>query len=151
MKAVWLLIVLVILAGDCTTEHIGVTADERAKVSSAASTVAPRWVLTELRSSNPREEWRVYGSDHANTKYSPLEQITPQNVATLQIAWRWRSADSEVLQRHQDIRTNHYETTPFHGRGHIFLAAGGVQYARWPEAIDMGTWYITADGYFCNT
>ena len=38
-----------------------------------------------------------------------------------------------------------------HGRGHIFLASSGVQYARWPGAIDVGTWHITADGYFCNT
>jgi hypothetical protein len=37
------------------------------------------------------------------------------------------------------------------GRGHIFLAASGVQYGRWPAATDVGTWHITADGQFCNT
>jgi hypothetical protein len=37
------------------------------------------------------------------------------------------------------------------GRGHIFLAASGAQYARWPEAIEVGTWRITTDGHFCNT
>ena len=59
--------------------------------------------------------------DKANTKYSPLDQINQKNVTTLQIAWRWRSADSEILKRHRDIRTNHYETTP--------LMVGGVLYA----------------------
>jgi hypothetical protein len=38
-----------------------------------------------------------------------------------------------------------------HWRGHIFPAASGVQYGRWPAASDVGTWHITADGYFCNT
>ncbi len=120
MNAVLLMIVLAFLAGGCTMEHTGVAAEERAEVSSAASTVAPRQVQTGSRVSNPQDEWRVYGSDHANTKYSPLDQITPQNVATLQIAWRWRSADSDVLKHHADIRTNHYETTP--------LMVGGVLY-----------------------
>jgi glucose dehydrogenase len=82
MNAVLLLIVRAFLAGGCTTEHTGVVADERPKVPSAASTVAPRRVLTGSRASNPREEWRMYGSDHASTKSSPLDQINPQNVAT---------------------------------------------------------------------
>jgi len=78
-------------------------------------------VPTVARTSNPREEWRVYGSDTANTKYPPLDQINAENVPTLQIAWRWRSADSDLLKRHRDIRTGFYETTP--------LMVGGLLYA----------------------
>jgi quinoprotein glucose dehydrogenase len=38
-------------------------------------------------------EWRFYGGDLGNTKYSPLDQINGTNFRQLQIAWRWRSAD----------------------------------------------------------
>ncbi len=38
-------------------------------------------------------EWPTYGGDLASTKYSPLEQITPQNFSTLQVAWRAPSPD----------------------------------------------------------
>ena len=33
-------------------------------------------------------EWRHFGRDAANSKYSPLDQITPENFADLEIAWR---------------------------------------------------------------
>lgn len=36
-------------------------------------------------------EWRYYGGDAGSTKYSPLDQITRQNVKDLRIAWRWKS------------------------------------------------------------
>jgi quinohemoprotein ethanol dehydrogenase len=32
-------------------------------------------------------DWRYYGNDLANTRYSPLDQITPGNVGRLQPAW----------------------------------------------------------------
>ena len=38
-------------------------------------------------------EWRSYGGDTGSTKYSPLAQITPENVGDLTVAWRWVSAD----------------------------------------------------------
>jgi len=43
-------------------------------------------------------EWRTYGGDLGNTKYSPLSQISRDNFSTLAIAWRWKSADA-VLSR----------------------------------------------------
>jgi quinoprotein glucose dehydrogenase len=45
-------------------------------------------------STTPRiGEWRVYGADLANTKYSPLDQINAENFSRLRVAWRWQSAD----------------------------------------------------------
>ena len=38
-------------------------------------------------------EWRVYGSDKAGSKYSPLDQIDRDNFAELELVWRWRSVD----------------------------------------------------------
>ena len=38
-------------------------------------------------------EWPTYGGDLANSKYSPLDQITSANFASLRIAWRMKSPD----------------------------------------------------------
>ena len=35
-------------------------------------------------------EWRRIGGDAGSTRYSPLDQITAQNVKNLRIAWTWR-------------------------------------------------------------
>ena len=38
-------------------------------------------------------EWQSYAGDAGSTKYSPLTQITPENVGELAVAWRWVSVD----------------------------------------------------------
>jgi quinoprotein glucose dehydrogenase len=38
-------------------------------------------------------EWRTYGGDPGNSKYSPLDQITRDNFSRLRVAWRWKSVD----------------------------------------------------------
>ena len=38
-------------------------------------------------------EWPTYGGDLASTKYSPLDQITAANFASLKVAWRAKSPD----------------------------------------------------------
>ena len=48
--------------------------------AAAVVAVAPAWA----RSGN---EWTTYGGDDANTRYSLLDQITPQNVGKLKVAW----------------------------------------------------------------
>ena len=40
-----------------------------------------------------RGEWPTYGGDLANSKYSPLDQITATNFASLRLAWRAASPD----------------------------------------------------------
>jgi quinoprotein glucose dehydrogenase len=39
-------------------------------------------------------EWPTYGGDLANTKYSPLDQITAANFGSLRVAWRAKSPDA---------------------------------------------------------
>jgi len=38
-------------------------------------------------------EWRSYGGDLGNTRYSPLNQITAANFDKLEIAWRFKTAN----------------------------------------------------------
>ena len=41
-------------------------------------------------------EWRSYAADPGSTKYSPLAEITSENVGNLTIAWRWASVDGRL-------------------------------------------------------
>jgi quinoprotein glucose dehydrogenase len=36
-------------------------------------------------------EWRTYGGDLGNTRYSPLDQINAANFRTLEVAWRFKT------------------------------------------------------------
>lgn len=38
-------------------------------------------------------QWPAYGRDQEGTRYSPLRQITPENVKNLQVAWIFRTGD----------------------------------------------------------
>ena len=58
-------------------------------------------------------DWPHYGRDLAATKYSPLEQIDGSNVADLEIAWVWESADSDLPERFPGTEVNpNYQVTP---------------------------------------
>ena len=60
-------------------------------------------------------EWRFYGGDPGHTKYTPLDQITADNVDRLRIAWTWTSVDDKlraenpVIRDGQRFRTYAYE------------------------------------------
>src|SRR5687767_2744145 len=42
-------------------------------------------------SAGPAGEWRTYGADLANTRYSPLDQINAENFGKLEVAWRFKT------------------------------------------------------------
>jgi hypothetical protein len=39
---------------------------------------------------NPVGEWRYWGADAWNSRYSPLDQIDRDNFSDLEVAWTWR-------------------------------------------------------------
>ena len=45
------------------------------------------------------QDWRHYGGDPAASRYSPLSQITPANVAELKVAWVHHSAAADSRYR----------------------------------------------------
>jgi quinoprotein glucose dehydrogenase len=49
--------------------------------------------------------WKVYGGTNDNIKYSALDQITPANISTLQVAWRYSSGQASDTNR-TDMKTN---------------------------------------------
>ena len=42
-------------------------------------------------------EWRFYAADTYASKYSPLDQLTADNFADLEVAWRWETADTHLV------------------------------------------------------
>jgi len=46
-----------------------------------------------LPSGGPTAQWRHYGGDAGGSRWSPLEQITPDNVAHLELAWELHTGD----------------------------------------------------------
>ena len=64
------------------------------------------------------DQWPTYGGDPGHTKYSPLDQITKDNVAALRISWTWTSVDetlraeNPIIRDGRTFRTYAYEATP---------------------------------------
>ena len=57
----------------------------------------------------PNGEWHQYGRTPYGQRYSPLDQINVQNVASLQEAWRYQTGD---VKRPDDIGETTYQVTP---------------------------------------
>ena len=83
----------------------------------------------------PVGEWRAFGADSANTKYSPLDQITADNFADLEVAWRWTSLSAEVAARNEAVRPGPFKTAPLMVGGLVYASTALGQVA----AIDAGT------------
>ena len=83
----------------------------------------------------PRGEWPTYGGTPATARYSPLDQITRDNVRQLRVAWRWVSPDRELQASEPTIRTWSNEATPLMVGGVLYVSTSASQVA----AIDART------------
>jgi quinoprotein glucose dehydrogenase len=63
-------------------------------------------------------EWVAYGGTQAGQRYSPLKQITPENVKQLQVAWTYHTGD--VRGPSDPVETT-YEVTPLMIGGTVYL------------------------------
>ena len=58
-------------------------------------------------------EWRAYGRDPGGTRFSPLTQLTPANVARVQRAWTYHIGETERLPNiSPDREPPAFEATP---------------------------------------
>jgi quinoprotein glucose dehydrogenase len=87
---------------------------EAVKPSAAAAPAEPA-----ASSPVPAGEWLAYGRDPGGKRYSPLAQITPQNVERLQPAWTYRTGD--VRGRPGDPEETTFEVTPLKVDNRLFL------------------------------
>ncbi|MBR0647964.1 PQQ-binding-like beta-propeller repeat protein, partial [Roseomonas hellenica] len=67
----------------------------------------------------PEGEWHAYGRTGFGQRYSPLAQITPENVQRLQVAWHFRTGD--VRGRPGDPEETTFQVTPLKIGDRLFL------------------------------
>ncbi|MAI24497.1 MAG: quinoprotein glucose dehydrogenase [Spirochaeta sp.] len=72
--------------------------------------------------SGPVSEWREFGGDKGGLKYSPLTQITPENVSALEKVWEYRHGD--VSDGMSGITKTSFVATPIVADGLIYLCTG---------------------------
>src|SRR5436190_17837338 len=75
-------------------------------------------------------DWTSFGGDNGSTRYSPLDQITRDNVRNLQVAWTFKTdnlAPAAVAQN---------QSTPIMAKGILYFTAGP---RRNVIAVDAGT------------
>jgi quinoprotein glucose dehydrogenase len=75
--------------------------------------------LLNAQSGAKNGEWRTYGGDLGNTRYSPLDQINASNFNKLQVAWRFNTTN---LGPRPEFNL---EATPLMAGGVVYTVAGG--------------------------
>ncbi|PYB96924.1 glucose/quinate/shikimate family membrane-bound PQQ-dependent dehydrogenase [Pseudomonas atacamensis] len=106
------LTVAVVLAGVTALAslftHPGETFGELGRNSADMTSTAPAM---------PDGDWQAYGRTEFGDRYSPLKQITPENVGKLQEAWRIQTGDLPTADDPVEL-TN--ENTPLKANGMVY-------------------------------
>lgn len=69
----------------------------------------------------PVAEWPVYGRDEGGSRYSPLTQITRDNVKYLKVAWTYRTGD--VSNGTQARATSAFQAMPILVEGTLYVCS----------------------------
>ncbi len=89
-------------------------------------------------------QWPAWGRDAGGSRFSPLADITPENVARLAPAWTFHTGEIDEA-RHAKWKGATFEATPIHVDGTLYLCTGqGRIFALDPETgrerwrVDLG-------------
>src|SRR6202049_2234913 len=95
------------------------------RVASASSAACFFWVglfcatiPVSAQSGAKGGEWRTYGGDLGNTRYSALDQINASNFSKLEVAWRFKADNLGPRPEYQ------LEGTPLMVGGLVYATAG---------------------------
>jgi len=73
------------------------------------------------------EEWPTYGNDPGSSRYSPLSEITKSNVASLKVAWTYRTGDvsdgTGTWNGEKVWARSTFEATPLMVDGTLYIAS----------------------------
>jgi quinoprotein glucose dehydrogenase len=72
--------------------------------------------------SGPTADWPAYGGDAGGLRYSPLTQITPANVADLEVAWIYHHGD--VSDGTHGISRTSFNATPIVADDTLYFCTG---------------------------
>jgi quinoprotein glucose dehydrogenase len=86
-------------------------------------------------------EWRHSSGDNGSTRYSPLAQITKDNVARLRVAWRRPAVDATLLELNPKLRSaNNFRSTPIMVGGMLYASDGVGLVEAFDPATGRTTW-----------
>ena len=105
IKPILFILALATVLAGCSEADV-----ESAQIEPAASAepVGPGISATDIG-----EQWASYGSDYSEKRYSPLTQVTADNISELELAWYGDLAE----------RGGSYETTPVVADGRIYVSS----------------------------
>ena len=92
-------------------------------------------------------EWRYYGADNAQTKYSPLDQINQQNVKQLKIAWTWDSPEIALMPSFPALQASIFESTPLFINGVLYTSTISSHVAAIDPATGKTLWTYNPESY----
>lgn len=87
--------------------------------------------------------WPVYGGDTGNTRYSPLDRITPANVGKLKVAWALQLGSLRSQESTPLVVGDTLYVTSSHGPKHVFAVDARTGNVKWryspevPAGIDQ--------------
>ena len=91
--------------------------------------------ISAQRGAAAQGEWRYYSGDAKATKYSPLAQITKENVKNLRVAWRRPAVSPATTANLEGFKaTPNFHSTPLMVQGVLYASNGvGLLEAMDPE------------------
>jgi len=96
------------------------------------------------RAATPDDEWPSYGRDAGGSRFSPLAEITRENVSKLAVAWTFHTGELEEAKQAR-WKNATFEATPIlvdgtlffcSGQGRVFALDPGTGTERW--RVDLG-------------
>ena len=94
--------------------------------------VAATAATPDLGGNVPEGDWHQYGRTPYGQRYSPLGQITPDNVDTLEVAWQYQTGDVKLPD---DVGETTYQVTPLKVRDTLYLCTPH----NWAIALDAAS------------
>ncbi|HEV8317282.1 MAG TPA: PQQ-binding-like beta-propeller repeat protein [Vicinamibacterales bacterium] len=105
-------------------------------------------VIAAQQSQSRQVEWFYYGADPTSSKYSPADDITPQNVQRLAIAWQWEHGEKPLEEygtvpmrfENQPLMVDGvlYVTTPYNNAAALDAETGRELWRFDSEAVKLG-------------
>lgn len=95
----------------------------------------------------PAGEWRFYGRDQAGTRFSPLSQITRENVGNLELAWRFDTGDMPRPGENNATKNTefNFEATPIKVGDSVYLCTPHRQVIALDPVTGRQKWRFVPD------
>jgi len=117
-----------------------------AVILAATSSSRPSLVTAQQRDA-VAGEWRAFTGDPGANRYSPLGQITADNVKDLTVAWRWPAADRALQASNPVLRGSRNEETPIMANGVLYTVTALGLVAALDPATGQTRWLYDPEGY----